>query len=46
MYFVYFRKKVEYPVRKETTRNKKQIENKDQRDFQYGYNQILTRYFV
>jgi hypothetical protein len=46
MFFVYFRKKVEYPVRKETTRNKNQIENKDQRDFQYGYNQILTRYFV
>jgi hypothetical protein len=35
---------VEYPIRKETTRNKNQIENKDQRDFQYGYNQILTRF--
>ena len=33
---------VEYPIRNETTRNKNQIDNKDQRDFQYGYNQILT----
>lgn len=31
-----------YPVRKTSTRNKNQIENKEQRDFQYGYNQILT----
>ena len=31
-----------YPVRDKSTRNKTKIENKEQRDFQYGYNQILT----
>ncbi|CAF0715869.1 unnamed protein product [Brachionus calyciflorus] len=31
-----------YPVQSQSTRNKNQIENKQQRDFQYGYNQILT----
>jgi glycosyltransferase involved in cell wall biosynthesis len=31
-----------YPVRDKSTRNKVKIENKEQRDFQYGYNQILT----
>jgi hypothetical protein len=35
-----------YPVQKQSTRNKIQVENKEQRDFQYGYNQILTRYFI
>lgn len=35
-----------YPVQKHSTRNKLQVENKEQRDFQYGYNQILTRYFI
>lgn len=32
-----------YPTQKKSTRNKNDIENKEQRDFQYGYNQILTR---
>ena len=31
-----------YPRQLNSTRNKNQIENKEQRDFQYGYNQILT----
>lgn len=32
-----------YPTQKKSTRNKAEIDNKEQRDFQYGYNQILTR---
>ncbi len=40
---VYFHEnQLTYPVRKESTRNKRQIECKEQRDFQYGYNQIIT----
>jgi len=40
---VYFHEnQLTYPVRKESTRNKRQIECKEQRDFQYGYNQVLT----
>jgi hypothetical protein len=40
---IYFHEnQLTYPVRLETTRNKKEIENKKQRDFQYGYNQVLT----
>ena len=40
---IYFHEnQLTYPVRKQSTRNKNQIENKEQRDFQYGYNQILT----
>lgn len=41
---VYFHEnQLTYPVRKQTTRNKNEVENKEQRDFQYGYNQVLTR---
>jgi len=40
---VYFHEnQLTYPVRKESTRNKRQIECKEQRDFQYGYNQVVT----
>jgi hypothetical protein len=35
-----------YPIQKQSTRNKNKIENKEQRDFQYGYNQILTRFLI
>lgn len=41
---VYFHEnQLVYPTQLQSTRNKNQIENKQQRDFQYGYNQILTR---
>ena len=41
---IYFHEnQLTYPVQKQSTKNKKEIENKEQRDFQYGYNQILTR---
>ena len=41
---IYFHEnQLTYPVQNKTTRNKNTIENKEQRDFQYGYNQILTR---
>ena len=44
---VYFHEnQLTYPVRKQSTRNKNEIENKEQRDFQYGYNQILTRWVL
>ena len=34
---IYFHEnQLTYPVRQQTTRNKIQIENKEQRDFQYG----------
>lgn len=43
---VYFHEnQLVYPVRKQSTRNKNSVGNKEQRDFQYGYNQILTRFF-
>ncbi|RNA32572.1 glycosyltransferase-like domain-containing 1-like [Brachionus plicatilis] len=40
---VYFHEnQLVYPIQSQSTRNKNSIENKQQRDFQYGYNQILT----
>lgn len=39
----YHENQLVYPIRKQSTRNKTPIEFKEQRDFQYGYNQILTR---